>query len=550
MNINDSPIASRSLPARNVTVVFFLSILIIFPVRLFAIDIEKIQELYVRNFYNHSPENFIGMFVWSTTKSGYVLKTASCLYFYSDAMELLRKVDVDQIDQFGAIDLFVEDDTSFYILESNSIKLYNSSGIMLRKLRYSASSLSAQNLAVNGNRISLGGQKYWFASDNNTPTVILYDLDSSTPSITTINPYPDEALLSLDSNLNILLSPSVTSFKDGFVVAGNATQQIVAFSFSGRKKWEINDTPPGYRGLKDAPALDPKKAYEDEVYTRKWESSWDYATGWTGIRVLSDSLLIVPRRIYKPFYVDLYNLNQRRFLKRLQSDSRLVGASNGCLFFVDSVSDAFMKISVYRIVESVNSGTAKSNASCENQDCPTCGKAVGKYPYVETPQGKSWLNDTINAGNNRPVLVLGYESFEPDSLLRFCDKNKKNMFVFVSPDELGGDGVLLDTLSRCIKGRDDWKLTVIVCCSKPEELVLYILNLPGQQVLVNRNEAIPDSTMNLSDIQLPPMALAFDTGGTKFIAGYSLAPYYDEQKIRSGKGITFENFMRKCGIIE
>ncbi len=486
--------------------------------------------------------------MWTPIKSGYVLRTPFRVYFYSHELTLTHSVKVGESSSLGVRDLVIADDTLLYLLESGYIDQYDLRGELLHRWRYPSHRIWGQNLAINNTKLIIGGHKYWFASPKIIPEFLLYDLKAADDPITFTEFYPDSLLESLEEDVDKLLSVSVASFKDGFVVVGNASPQVFIFSHSGQLQEEINDTPPGYKGIFDAPRFDFQRAVRDRIYTKEWNDSWDYTAGWSRIRVIDDSLLIVPRRINRPYYVDIYNLRRKHFVQRLQSDAPLIGASNGRLFFADSLGESFLKISTYQIVAEGSSFGEPPDSVVEDHGCSLCGRELSRYKYVETPKEKINEVDTIGAGEDRLAFVLGNRSFEPDSLLRFCLSDKKNMFVFISPDGIGGDGVLIDSLSQCLEGKPNWMLTTIVCYSKPEELTLYLLDLPGDQILINQNVAIPDSTMALSDLGLPPIVLAFNEGGKRFIAGYSLAPNYDPGKKQ--KGITFEEFLKECGIIE
>lgn len=507
-----------------------------------TLRLEKTHELHVRGFYISNPNRITGISSWTSIESGYILKTPFNLYIYSHDLTLIKKIPVGELSERGVLDIAVSNDTLLYVLESRAIDLYNLSGVRLNRWRYPASHIAAQNLTVHNNRLILGGQRYWFASPKRLPEFLLYDFEAEDDPIAFTKFYPDSLLNPLDDDVDKLLSVSVTDFEEGFVAVGNLTPQVFIFSHSGKLKEVITDTPPGHRGLLDAPEFDFRRVVQDANYNKEWNDSWDYTSGWFGIRVIDDSLLLVPRRLTRPYCIDIYNLQERHFVQRVETDAPLIGAGNGRLFFADSLNESFLKISAYRIVWGASNELPDSVK--REEGCTFCGRELGRYEYIETPNMDV---DTVTVGNDRIAIVLNNGSFKPDSLVQFCAKDKKNMFVFMSPEGLGGDEVLIDSLSRCLYGRTDWMLTTIVCFPKPEELSLYLLDLPGDQIFINRNVAIPDSTIELSDLGLPPIALAFSEGGNDFIAGYSLAPNYVSQK--NGRGITFEEFLRKCEII-
>ena len=207
------------------------------------------------------------------------------------------------------------------------------------------------------------------------------------------------------------------------------------------------------------------------------------------------------------------------------------------------MTEDFAKISVYKIVPADSKNTIPDSLK-DVAVCKQCGKPISTYEYVSCPDTVK----TVPAGRQRVAFVLPSSSFEPNNLRKFCSRTQKNMFVFAATDPMGG--VLIDTVSRSVKGRQDWHLVIIICSSEPLKLGLYLSGLDGDKLMVNKNGAIPASTMALSDLGLPPIVIAFDKGGKEFIVGYSLTPNYDEEKKTKFSALTFGDFLEKCGITE
>jgi len=543
----------RALPA----LAFFIVLLCTFPQLVAdssAIKLDKTQEFCVRDFYVSNPHDISGTSTWTPIKSGYLLQTSHRLYFYSHSLTLTNSVRVGELSSSGVMGLVVSDDTLIYVLESGRIDQYDLQGKTLRRWHYPSHRISGHNLAVWKNRIMIAGQRYWFASSDYTyPRFLLYNVSEDSSYVVTCDSFCSDSLLDVfnkGKRASLEIGASTAAFKEGFALVCNMSHEVFLFSHSGQLEGVIDDSPPGYKGLLEAPAFDLQRAIKDTIYSKEWNSSWDCTGGvGYGISILDDSLLVVPRRtVGDPYYIDIYDLKNRRFLERLRSDVPLIGAADGQLFFGDSLSQTFAKISAYRIV-STDKTTETPDSLVKSAGCSVCGKRLSRYEYAECAEGKLNAVDTLPAGNERTARVFSNYVFEPKRLRQFCAMDKKNMFVFISPTGRGGDGVLIDSLSRCLKNNDDWFLTTVVCHPNPEELKLYLLNLPGDQILVNRNVRIPDSTISLSDVPLPPLTLAFTEGGKELISAYSLAPNYDRQKARQG-GLTFKEFLAECGLIE
>jgi len=439
------------------------------------------------------------------------------------------------------------DDTLVYVLESSEhISQYSQEGILLRRWRHSRH-IEGKNIAVWGSKILISGE-----NENNLldtrPSFLLYD---TTGNLVTYEEfYPDSLLdfLNKEKNASIYISAQATAFSKGFVLTTSIGPEVFILSPAGQLQGIIDDIPPGYKALSQAPRLDLQKAFRDTVYANNWRSSWDFVVGYFGIRVLDDSLLVVPRHnTGNPYYIDIYNLNQQRFVERLKSDAPLAGSSNTQLFFIDTSTQTFDKLSAYRIVSATTTENA-TDSFVMKKDCPGCGRPLARYEYVKSPQGIKTV-ETIPAGHGRLARVFGNNAFEPDSLVQFCHPEKKNMFVFYALTHFAG-AQLIDSIYAHIEDRDDWELITVLCYPEPHELSLYFLDLPGDQILINRNVRIPDSTIALSDLGLPPMVLALTESGKQVMSGYSSAPHYDGQKKQKGLGITFEEFLKECGIIE
>lgn len=528
--------------------IYFVFVLVLTPFLIASISIKKTQELYLGGLHIPVSKIIINASTFVPIKSGYVLRTPYRLYFYSHELNLIKTIEVGESNPFGVFDLTEGDDTLLYTLELGCVAQYNSEGVLLRKWRYPIHRIDAQNLTKYDHRLIIAGQKYRFESEKRLPELLIFDLEENDPPNEYTDFYSDTLIKNLDKDNDIHLSADVVSYKDGFVAVASATSMIFGFSYDGRLLWVIDENPPGYKGLLDVEGFDLEKSCESEEYDIKWEASWDYFSGWSGIRVIEDSLLVVPRRNSKPYYIDLYNLKRKHFITRLQSDIPIIGVSrDGNFYFADSISESFLKIAVCRIVDGQDQ---ESDLIEDDPVCKTCGRPLSKYEYAETPKEKIGVVDSVNAGRGRIAYVHAWHDFEPYMLRQFCSPDKKNIIVFISPDGVGGDGVLIDSLSKCLEDKRDWSLTTVVCYQNPEELGLYLSSMPGNQIIINRNVAIPDSTLALSDLELPPIALAFDEGGKKFIAGYSLAPNYDQQKKLNGKGISFSEFLQRCGITE
>jgi len=274
--------------------------------------------------------------------------------------------------------------------------------------------------------------------------------------------------------------------------------------------------------------------------------------------------LVVPRHTRSaPHLLDIYHLKERRFVDRLESPKRLIGVSNGNLYFADSIASSSVTISTYRIDHAVDTIVVKDSAlvskiltsvvssatgdGCSGKSgcCPT-GNPFG---HVQCSPEKLNVVDTMPAGPGRIARVVCNYALSPDSLFQFCHPKKNNMFVFIAPNDPIGLG-LLDSLSSVLTGKRDWFMTTVVCYPAPPDLSLFFLNLQGDQILVNRCVSVPDSTLMLSDANMAPMALALTEKEQEVLSGYSGSPKHDRRKIQANAGISFEEFLKECGIIE
>lgn len=505
------------------------------------LKLELKQELVFPRVYNH-----LGLSGCTSTKDGYVLRSRYRLYFFSHDMTLTHITELDDTTNAGSQYLSVVEDTLIYVLGSDGcVSLYNLKGEQLQRWRYSRG-IKGKNIAVLGGTIAISGERY--EAGNPRPAFILYDTTRS--MVASEDLYLDSLIdyLNIEKKADMYISAQVAAFKAGFAVTTSIGPEVFIFSQSGHEAGIIRDMPPGYKALSQAPPFDIEKAHNDTSYSKDWDSSWDFVVGYNGIRVLDDSFLVVPRREKgNPYYIDIYNLNQRRFVERLESNKPLVGASSSLLFFSDTLTPAFAKFSAYRIVHATADENATDSFLVARKGCGGCDRPLTRYEFVESPEGINAV-DSISAGNGRVACVFSMHAFEPDSLKRFCNPAKKNMFIFYCPTHFAGE-LLTDTLYACLKDKEDWALTIVLCYSEPLELSLYSLDLPGDQILVNRNVAIPDATLELSDVGLPPIAVALSEGGEQVIAGYSLGPRYDGQKKQMNAGITFDEFLDKCGIL-
>lgn len=505
------------------------------------LKLEKKQELLVPPYAQR------GLAGCTPTQAGYVLRTPYRLCFFSRDLTLTHSVELKDTTRRGCRSLIVVDDTLIYVLESGGhVSQYSLEGELLRRWRHSWH-IEGKNIAVLGKRIMISGEKEYGSWDTR-PRFLLYDTTGSIAAYEGF--YPDSLLdfLNKEKNATIYISAQAAAFSQGFVLTTSIGPEVFLFSPAGYLQGVITDTPPGYKALSQAPRWDPKRAIQDTAYQKNWRSSWDFVVGYFGIRVLDDSLLVVPRHnAGNPYYIDVYNLNQRTFVDRLESEVPVAGASSSLLFFADTFTQTFARLSAYRIVSAKATENAPDSFVMK-KDCPGCGRPLARYEYVESAEGMN-IVDTIPAGHGRLARVFTSHAFEPDSLVRFCHPEKKNMFVFYCLTHFAGE-LLIDSIYSNIKTQDDWELITVLCYPEPRELSLYFLDLPGDQILINRNVRIPDSTIALSDLGLPPMALALTEGGKQVISGYSLAPSYDGQKSQKGVGITFEEFLKECGIIE
>lgn len=505
------------------------------------LKLEKKQELLVPPYAQR------GLAGCTPTQTGYVLRIPYRLCFFSRDLTLTHTVELKDTTRRGCRSLIVVDDTLIYVLESGGhVSQYNLEGDLLRRWRHSRH-IEGKNIAVLGERIMISGERLYGSWDAR-PAFILYDTIGNL--VTYEGFYPDSVLdfLNKEKTATIHISAQAAAFSKGFVLTTSIGPEVFIFSPTGQLQGVITDTPPGYKALSQAPRFDIQKAVQDTAYANNWRSSWDFVVGYFGIRVLDDSLLIVPRRnTGDPYYIDAYNLNQRSFVDRLESEVPVAGASSSLLFFADTFTQTFTRLSAYRIVPATATEKAPDSV-LKKKDCPGCGRPLARYEYVESAEGIN-IVDTIPAGHGRLARVFTSHAFEPDSLVRFCHSEKKNMFVFYCLTHFAGE-LLIDTLYAHLKDKDEWMLITVLCYPEPRELSLYFLDLPGDQILINRNVRIPDSTIALSDLGLPPMALALTEGGKQVISGYSLAPHYDGQKSQKGVGITFEEFLKECGIIE
>lgn len=492
-----------------------------------SISLEKIQELYVRGFYYPTGTIYQGITTWTETPIGYVLRTPARLYFYSRSLDLIRSVRMGEDDPYGAVCATLVAESLLYVLQAQRISIFDIQGKISRELLYPPDMMRGTSLAVLGNRIGVAGHYYSISTDKPVPRLCIYDTALEREPFFYDDFYPDSTLSHL-SRLKNKIIPSVMCAKSGDYIALVSTfgPEIFLFTPDGKVQAVIVETSSSYKG-----------AFETHP-----DSMWDYVNPYYGIAVLDDSLLAVPRKTrFMPYYLDIYNLKARKFVERIECNTPIIGASSGKLFFADSLTEDYARISVYKII-SAGSVNSTPDSFKDVSVCKKCGQPIGKYEYVKSSDNIK----TIDAGRQRTALVLPFSSFDPDSLRNFCSKTKKNMFVFAAPDVMGG--VLIDTISRSIRGRQDWHLITVVCSSEPEKLGLYVSGLYGD-ILINKNAAIPDSTMALSDMGLPPMAIAFSKGGKEFIAGYSLTPNYDKEK-KEYSGLTYAEFLQRCGITE
>jgi|GEM_PF-2888891 len=533
------------------------------------LSLEKTQELYVRGFstpprYSIS-RGLSAISNWTQIQDGYLLKTPERLFFFSPSLALTNSVKIGEFGSMGATDLKIVADSLIFILDLGSVTQYDLQGNLLRRWIYSTMDLHGFSIAVSDNNILLGGVD-WKRDGSMYGYHRLFFYDTATAKLPAVYDalFPKSRLdfLNNEKNLNNFISINVAPFKDGFVVVSGTDPEVFLFSPSGELEKVLKKKPEGYASIDKASAYDRQKI-GDRSYWHEWSTQWDYQ-GSYGIAVLDDSLLIVPRHVSaSPYWIDVYDLNERKFLSRLEAPAPIIGASAGQLFFADSTTRNFAMISAYRIIPKRDTSTITDSAKIvrllrestskesESSACSGetgCCSPTSAFEHVQCAPNKLHVVDTIPAGPDRIARVVCNYALAHDSLFQFCNQ-KKNLFVFVSPTSNAGHK-LLDTLSTHIEGKDDWLLTTVVCYPVPSDLDFYLRNLKGDQILINRCVSVPDSTLALSDLGLPPLALALSEGGKEVLSGYSLEPYFDPKKVERGEGITFEEFLKECGIIE
>ncbi|MCK4232427.1 hypothetical protein KAX21_05700, partial [candidate division WOR-3 bacterium] len=267
------------------------------------LKLEKKQELLVPPYAQR------GLAGCTPTQTGYVLRTPYRLCFFSRDLTLTHTVELKDTTRRGCRSLIVVDDTLIYVLESGGhVSQYNLKGDLVRRWRHSWH-IEAKNIAVLGKRIMISGEKE-YSPGCDRPLFLLYDTTGSL--VTYEGFYPDSVLdfLNKEKTATIHISAQAAAFSKGFVLTTSIGPEVFIFSPTGQLQGVITDTPPGYKALSQAPRFDIQKAVQDTAYANNWRSSWDFVVGYFGIRVLDDSLLIVPRRnTGDPYYIDVYNLN-------------------------------------------------------------------------------------------------------------------------------------------------------------------------------------------------------------------------------------------------
>lgn len=513
--------------------------------------LEKTQELFVKDFHLPPGRSLkIGLSTtsfWTQTANGYILRTPNRLYFYSPSLELKNMVSLLNPGAMGSTDLKLVDDTLVYILDMNALSVYDLEGNLLRNSLYASHAIHGYSLAVSEDYVVIAGAEMEPRDSvlYSHPRFLIYDTETNDAPIVYDSLLPKSKLdyLNFTADASGFITANVTAYKDEFIVVSGTDPEIFFFSETGKSEGLIKNIPTEYKSIYN----DPKPG------------NWDFQ-GFAGIARFNDSLLIVPRHTASPpYWLDIYNLKERSFLMRLEAPAPLIGVSKGQVFLADSATSNFLKISVYRLLPPpdtifLNDSTAierflktESGSSCSGES--GCCSPTKPFEHVQCAPNKLFAVDTVPAGSNRFARVVCNYAFAPDSLFQFCDSKRKNMFVFVSPASNAGYK-LLDTLHTYLKDDKTWLLTTVVCYPAPKDLDLYLRDIKGEQILINRCVSVPDSTLALTDLGLPPLALALTEGGSEFLAGYSLEPTFDPLKIERKAGFTLAEFLQRCGITE
>jgi hypothetical protein len=476
---------------------------------------------------------------WMSIGDGYVYAKSHDLCYYSQDLRLLKQMRISDTTPYGATQYVVVDDSILYVLDCGRyIESFDRNGNSLGR-RFLPKGLTVDGMAFWGSKIMLSGSEV--RQDERIPELMIIDTLNPDADVKIVNLLPATVLKAITSKKNgDFINLSVSSFKDGFIATSDAGPEVYFFSPDGKLKDVIKTPPPGYRYLKDAPELDRERSFTDQAYFREWQASFDNAGESS---VIDDTLLVVSGRSF----LDIYDINNMSFLERIEISEQGAGFPRSIAFVRDSSGRTYLKVSEYRLAAETTSADSLSKSEETNStgdSCRTCGRPITPYAFVETQGAKT--ADSLGVGRGRYALVYDNSSFEPESLAQFCIAGKKTMFIFCHPADFRTE-LLLDTTLYVLKDRKDWQTIVVLCYPEPDELKLYLAGLPGDRILINRNQAVPEKTLALGDLALTPLLVACGEGGG-IIGGFALGPRYDGQKINNGDGITFETFLRQCGI--
>ncbi|NLI99367.1 hypothetical protein GX441_12025 [bacterium] len=477
---------------------------------------------------------------WIPFGEGYIYAKAHELCFYASDLRLLHRVKLEDTTDVGATQYEMVDDSILYVLGCGRyIESFDRKGSPLGR-RFLPKGADVDCMAFCGEKIMLAGSKeilpgYW------VPELMILDTLNPDRMAMIKDLFPASVIAEINkSGKGEYASLSVSSYKDGFIATSALGPEVFFISPEGKLKSVIRTTPPGYKYLKDAPALDRQRSYTDQNYFRQWQSTFENA--WIE-GVFQDSLLVVKRRSF----LDVYNVNAMSFLDRIELSEPGIGFPYHLTFVRDSTGREFLRVSEFRLdfEAASDDNQVKTQEPPAFDSCRTCGKPIVPYGYAESDVAQ----DSLYAGEGRFAHVYSSSAFEPDSLARFCAWDKKSMFIFVHPADFRAD-LLLDTTLKVLNGRKDWEPIIVLCYPKPDELKLFLPFLPGKRILVNRNQAVPDKTIALGDLRLTPLLVAYSEAGRELLGAHSLGPRYDDQKIQYGKGITFGEFLSRCGIVK
>lgn len=455
------------------------------------------------------------------SRDGYVFVAVTSndtIYCFDSDHNLVRKMGGVGLKMgqfpYGCHSITVSDNSEIIATDvRRRINVYDGTGSVLRSIFVPDFGLSPSLARKYRDYLIISGL-HW----DGHARVVVYEYESGRKVCEFFPVQPDE--------WEFLMAKNADGLFDGplFAVSGMGhvfcnrmfDHRIFEYTLSGELVHIFEEKPHHYVGLSEVEACPPTQESADSEKTGPvWEATWSYS----GCPDLyGKDILVVPRRIAPPYYLDMYSISEKRYLGYCELGKRpFVFSDAKYIYLYEHFSDSLLVVGKYIPVlrEIQTPQPSESAGTC------SLSKAASERLLLDVPaQSLKISADSINE-----LKIVGLDGKER-LLSDYLTNVGRHFVIFVRPFFDCPFLPMYEAVKEFCNKRPDYDLYVVISHPYKDELEFLLggLELDGRVIpnlrLSDMKEIIPSYPL--------PGIVVLNGDGSKVLGRYSIFDLYGE----------------------